>query len=82
MLEDAQTKDVFREMDGFLIVMSVLSTMQAITGNDPQSKVDVLEAVRLTFVVLSEALYQHAANTAYFKVRILLKIHNVVLTMA
>lgn len=67
MLEDAQTKDVFREMDGFLIVMSVLSTMQAITGNDPQSKVDVLEAVRLTFVVLSEALYQHAANTAYFK---------------
>jgi hypothetical protein len=29
MLQDACTKDVFRELDGFVVLMSLLSTIQA-----------------------------------------------------
>ena len=50
MLEDVATKDVFREMDGFLVVMSVLSTLQAV--DDEVAKTEVLEATRLAFVML------------------------------
>ena len=66
MLEDAATKDVFREMDGFLVVMSVLSTLQAV--DDEVAKTEVLEATRLAFVMLSESLEDHADNQEYFKV--------------
>ncbi|KZT70568.1 beach-domain-containing protein [Daedalea quercina L-15889] len=65
MLEDAATKDVFREMDGFLVVMSVLSTLQAV--DDEEAKTEVLEATRLAFVMLSEALEDHPENKQYFK---------------
>jgi len=67
MLEDARTKDVFREMDGFLVVMSVLSTIQANASDSDETRVEVLEATRLAFVILSEALYLHRENTEYFK---------------
>lgn len=66
MLEDAATKDVFREMDGFLVVMSVLSTLQAV--EDEVAKTEVLEATRLAFVMLSESLEDHVENQEYFKV--------------
>ncbi|KAH9925795.1 beach-domain-containing protein [Fomitopsis serialis] len=65
MLEDAATKDVFREMDGFLVVMSVLSTLQAV--EDEEAKTEVLEATRLAFVMLSEALEDHQENKEYFR---------------
>ena len=70
MLEDAATKDVFREMDGFLVVMSVLSTLQAV--EDEVAKTEVLEATRLAFVMLSESLEDHVENKEYFKVCIIL----------
>ncbi|TFY62229.1 hypothetical protein EVJ58_g3994 [Rhodofomes roseus] len=65
MLEDAATKDVFREMDGFLVVMSVLSTLQAV--EDEEAKTEILEATRLAFVMLSEALEDHVENREYFQ---------------
>ncbi|KAI8986856.1 beach-domain-containing protein [Trametes punicea] len=70
MLQDACTKDVFREMDGFLVLMSVLSTIYPTfsqeTGEDASSS-ELLEAARLVFVILSEALHQHNENVEYFK---------------
>jgi hypothetical protein len=73
MVQDACTKDVFREMDGFLVLMNVLSTIQpthswsiASTG-DPIVH-EVLEAVRLVFSILSEAMDDHQANVIFFEV--------------
>ncbi|KAH9846387.1 beach-domain-containing protein [Lenzites betulinus] len=70
MLQDACTKDVFREMDGFLVLMSVLSTIHPQfskeTREDTASS-ELLEATRLVFVILSEALHKHNENAVYFR---------------
>ena len=73
MVQDACTKDVFREMDGFLVLMSVLSTIQpghswAVAEHGDQIVHEVLEAVRLVFAIISEAMDGHKANTAFFEV--------------
>ncbi|KZT02850.1 beach-domain-containing protein [Laetiporus sulphureus 93-53] len=67
MLEDARTRDVFREMDGFLVVMNALSTIPTAAGGNSDLQLVVLEATRLVFVILAEALYQHRENMDYFK---------------
>ena len=74
MLQDACTKDVFREMDGFLVLMSVLSTIHPTFTEEQKTRSDsagteLLEATRLTFLILSEALHKHNENAEYFKVR-------------
>ena len=71
MLQDACTKDVFREMDGFLVLMSVLSTIHPTFTKETREEAassELLEATRLVFVILSEALHKHNENAAYFKV--------------
>lgn len=73
MLQDACTKDVFREMDGFLVLMSVLSTIHPTLSKETREEVassELLEATRLVFVILSEALHKHNENAEYFKVRV------------
>ncbi|KAH8103359.1 beach-domain-containing protein [Cristinia sonorae] len=72
MLEDACTKEMFRVMDGFLVLMSVLSTIQpahswpvAVSGD--QIVMDVLEATRLVFAILSESLYKDEENVRFFE---------------
>ncbi|OSD07923.1 beach-domain-containing protein [Trametes coccinea BRFM310] len=70
MLQDACTKDVFREMDGFLVLMSVLSTIHPTLSKETREEVassELLEATRLVFVILSEALHKHNENAEYFK---------------
>lgn len=73
MLEDPCTKDVFREMDGFVVLMSVLSTIQpthswAVSDSGDSLVTEVLEATRLVFAILSEALHLHEANVSFFEV--------------
>ena len=73
MLEDACTKDVFREMDGFVVLMSVLSTIQpthswAVSSSGDPIVTEVLEATRLVFAILSEALHCHEENVSFFEV--------------
>ena len=72
MYQDACTKDVFREMDGFLMLMSVLSTIHPTfsqeTTRGESAGTELLEVTRLTFLILSEALYKHNENVEYFKV--------------
>ncbi|KAJ7672456.1 hypothetical protein DFH06DRAFT_1363364 [Mycena polygramma] len=66
MTQDAlgATKDVFREMDGFVGLMSALSTAEA-DGSD-----DTKECSRLAFVITSDAITDHAENAQYFKTRV------------
>ncbi|GBE84628.1 hypothetical protein SCP_0606070 [Sparassis crispa] len=72
LLRDACTKDVFREMDGFLVALNVLSTLhtsipQGGGRSAGQVTVDVLEATRLVFLILADAMDQHKQNKQYFK---------------
>ena len=73
MLQDACTKDVFKEMDGFLCLMSVLSAIQDRPGVEvlePETQVlqETIECTRWVFLIFSEAMKNHHANTEYFRV--------------
>ena len=70
MLQDEVTKNVLREMDGFLVLMSVLSTIQ--DHHNPTLDEDhtaAIETTRLVFVVLAEATTDHPENSDFFRVR-------------
>jgi hypothetical protein len=62
--EDCCTKDVFREVDGFLLLINALSTADV---GQPRDE-DVLEQIHLVFVIMSDAMTQHSANSEYFSV--------------
>jgi heptaprenylglyceryl phosphate synthase len=67
MLQVGATNNVFREMDGFLVLMSVLSTIQ----DHHQTQDDhtaAIETTRLVFVVLAEATTNHLENSGFFRV--------------
>ncbi|EMD36591.1 hypothetical protein CERSUDRAFT_115625 [Gelatoporia subvermispora B] len=71
LLQDSCTKDVFREMDGFLVLISVLASLRgppsSPTSQSEDSNTDIPEATRLVFVCFSEAMYKHRQNAQYFK---------------
>lgn len=75
MLEDACTKDVFREMDGFLAIINILSTLRMYreenltTERREQVLSETMEAARLVFVIASEAMSDDENNSQYFEVR-------------
>ena len=80
MVQDGCTKDVFREMDGFLVLMNVLSTIQPahswpVASSGDRIVHEVLEAVRLIFAILSEAMDEHKQNTRFFEVRVSVALH-------
>ncbi|CAE6467269.1 unnamed protein product [Rhizoctonia solani] len=61
MLIDATTKDVFREMDGFLVLMSFLSTSAFSASDSPATAFD------LVMQVFSTAMVDHPINQTHFK---------------
>ncbi|KAF9067929.1 beach-domain-containing protein [Rhodocollybia butyracea] len=72
LLQESQTKDVFRELDGFLVLISVLSNVQLSHSSpviEPEEQVlaDVIECTRVVFVVASEATNDHFQNAEYFR---------------
>ena len=75
MLEDACTKEVFREMDGFLALINILSTLpmrreeSLTTERDEQALSNTIEVTRLVFVIASEAMVDNETNSQYFEVR-------------
>ena len=75
MLQDACTKDIFKEMDGFLYLMSVLSSIQdrptGVAVVEPEGQVlqETIQCTRWVFLIFSEAMKNHHANTEYFRVR-------------
>ena len=66
MLENDCTKDVFREMDGFLVLMSILSTIDL--SSDPARLPEFLGAISLIFQTLSEGIHKSTENVNYFSV--------------
>jgi hypothetical protein len=74
MVEESATKDVFRELDGFLVMMSVLSMLHAgegVAGNELEL-VERMEVVRLALAITSEAMANHPHNRDYFEVLVFL----------
>ncbi|KAJ7130393.1 beach-domain-containing protein [Mycena epipterygia] len=71
MLQDVPgaTKDVFREMDGFVGLMSALSTAHE-RGMDEAQASETIECSRLAFMITSEAITDHVENAEYFKKRV------------
>lgn len=74
MLEDTCTKDVFREMDGFLVIINILSTLRMYreesltTEREEQVLSETIEIARLVFVIVSEAMSDDEINSQYFEV--------------
>lgn len=68
MVEDACTKDVFRELDGFLLIVNVLAILHDFLDESDSSVTQTEEGERLAFMLLSESLKRHNANRNYFKV--------------
>jgi hypothetical protein len=62
--QNACTKDVFREMDGFLVLINLFTTVDM----DEPPKEQILEQLRLAFAILSAVLKQHTINMDYFRV--------------
>ncbi len=76
MLQDARTKEVFRELDGFIMLMSVLSTLRVAQEgpvHEPEEQIllEVLESIRMVFMIVSDAIHDHPENAEYFKVGVL-----------
>jgi hypothetical protein len=74
MLQNGNTKDVFREMDGFLVLMSVLSNVHDYSEDfvvEPEEETlsRVMEIISLIFMCMSEAMNEHLENAEYFRVR-------------
>jgi hypothetical protein len=70
MNQNADTKDVFRELDGFLVLYNVLSTVRDSPGDEDQTAKN-LEGVRLILGNLSDATFEHGVNARFYKVCIL-----------
>ncbi len=87
MLEDACTKDVFREMDGFLAIINILSTLRAYreenlsTERRDQVLGETIEVARLVFVIVSEAVSEDESNSQYFEVRLITSVRSVLILL-
>ena len=68
MVEDACTKDVFRELDGFLLIVNVLAILHDFLDESDSSVTQTEEGERLAFMLLGESLREHAVNQKYFRV--------------
>ncbi|KAF7293071.1 hypothetical protein MIND_01206500 [Mycena indigotica] len=68
MLQDTvgATKDVFREMDGFMGLVAALST----ADHNAKDEGETIECSRLAFMITSEAITDHKQNAEYFKNRV------------
>jgi hypothetical protein len=62
--QDVCTKDVFRELDGFLVLINLFTTVDM---GEPTTE-QVLEQLRLAFTILSVVLKKHSINMDYFRV--------------
>lgn len=73
MLQNGATKDAFRQLDGFLVLMSVLSNIHdpsdfVVEPEEVLSGITV-ELTSLVFMCMSEAMNNNSENMEYFHVR-------------
>lgn len=71
MVEEPATKDVFRELDGFLVITSLLSSLRSNDEEEADSRdlIERMEVARLALAITSEAMMDHTHNRDYFEVR-------------
>ena len=68
MVEDSCTKDVFRELDGYLLVVNVLAVLQAYLEQEGSLNInEIEEGERLAFMLIAESLSGHNQNQYYFE---------------
>ncbi|KAF8895077.1 hypothetical protein CPB85DRAFT_1257370 [Mucidula mucida] len=72
MLQDARTKEIFRELDRFIMLMSVLSTLRVAQDrciHEPEAQIllEVLESIRPVFMIVSDVIHGHPESAEYFK---------------
>ncbi|KAG1898251.1 uncharacterized protein F5891DRAFT_1238965 [Suillus fuscotomentosus] len=66
--EVPETKDAFRDSDGFLLLVHVLSTLSTTIGRrGSQSTRDAVACIKSVFTLASEALKGHAMNLEFFE---------------
>ncbi|KAG1874893.1 beach-domain-containing protein [Suillus subluteus] len=66
--EVPETKDAFRNSDGFLLLVHMLSTLSTTIGRrGSQSTRDAAACIKSVFTLASEALKGHAANLEFFE---------------
>ncbi|KAG9311479.1 hypothetical protein JVU11DRAFT_8594 [Chiua virens] len=67
--EHSATLDAFREADGFLVLLHVLSTLPATSAalSSPQSTQEVFECMQFAFMLASKALERHSVNLSFFE---------------
>ncbi|KAF8584664.1 beach-domain-containing protein [Ramaria rubella] len=72
MAEESTTKDVFRELDGFLIMMSLLSALHSdeVAAGNAQDLVERMEVARLALAITSLGMTDHPHNKDYFESRV------------
>ncbi|KAH7092832.1 beach-domain-containing protein [Auriculariales sp. MPI-PUGE-AT-0066] len=66
MVEDGFTKDVFRDADGFVVLVNLLSTLRPDAHDS--AAVETSEGTRLAFAILAEAVRAHPVNKDWFEV--------------
>lgn len=65
MVEEACTKNVFRELDGYLLTVNILAILQAHLEQEDINEVQ--DGARLAFILLAESLSDQSQNQNYFK---------------
>jgi ribosome-associated translation inhibitor RaiA len=67
--EQSQTKDAFRYVDGFGVLLSTIRSISGFynpTTLSPVDRIDFFEVIKATLDVLSESLNGHSGNRRYF----------------
>ncbi|KAG6332153.1 hypothetical protein ID866_6934 [Astraeus odoratus] len=67
MGENPHVLDAFREYDGFLVLMHVLSTLPTSAPTAPHDIQSILECIQFAFMVISKALVGHQRNLDFFQ---------------
>ncbi|KAG2136966.1 uncharacterized protein EDB93DRAFT_1253823 [Suillus bovinus] len=63
-----ETKDAFRDSDGFILLVHVLSTLSTKIGRrESQSTRDVVACIKSVFTLASETLKGHVVNLEFFE---------------
>lgn len=69
MSEDFITKDAFRDGDGFLVLVNILSSIRPAGGAVPvEAKAPNDQTIWLVFSILAKAMHGHQENRHSFEV--------------
>ena len=71
--EHSQTKDAFRHVDGFNVLLSTIRSLSGFYNPSrlsPEDRLDFFEVIKASLDVLSESLNEHSGNRRFFSNRV------------